>query len=59
MNFKNIHIGKMIENAVIESGMQIFRICNFFRCSEGEVEAMYQSKSLDSETILCWSKLLG
>lgn len=59
MNFKKIHIGKVIENAVIESGIQIIRICKFFRCSEGEVEAMYKSKSLDSEKILRWSKLLG
>ena len=38
--------------------IEILRICNFFKCSEVEVTAMFNSKSLDSEIILKWSKLL-
>jgi len=58
MNFKEIHIGQIIENAVTESGIEISRICNFLKCTEKEIEDMYQSKSLDSDNILKWSKLL-
>lgn len=58
MNFKKIHIGSLINHAVTESEIEISRICNFLQCSEPEVEKMYQSESLNSETILRWSKLL-
>lgn len=58
MNFKNIHIGQMIEQRVVESGIEISRICNFFKCTEEEILKMYQSHSIDSETLLKWSKLL-
>ena len=34
------------------------RICNFFKCKEKEVTEMYQAKSLDTEILLKWSKLL-
>ena len=57
-NFKSIHIGKMIENTVAESRIEISRICNFFKCSDDEIVKMYQSKSLDTEILLKWSKLL-
>lgn len=58
MNFKEIDIGTLINQAVTESGIEISRICNFFKCKENEVERMYQSKSLDSDDLLKWSKLL-
>ena len=58
MNFKNIHIGQMIEKIVAESGIEISRICNFLKCTEEEIQQMYESKSLDSEILLKWSKLL-
>lgn len=57
-NFKSIHIGKMIENTVAESRIEISRICNYFKCSDDEIVKMYQSKSLDTEILLKWSKLL-
>ena len=57
-NFKSIHIGKMIENTVAESRIEISRICNYFKCSDDEIVKMYQSKSLDTEIQLKWSKLL-
>ena len=58
MNFKNIHIGQMIEKRVTESGIEISRICNFFKFSEEELKAAYSQRSLDTELLLKWSKLL-
>jgi len=58
MDFKNIHIGQLIQKRVLESEMDIIRICNFLKCSEDEIDIMYTLKSLDSELILRWSKLL-
>jgi len=58
MNFKEIHIGTLINQLVTESGIEISRICNFLKCSEEELEKMYQAKSLDTEILLKWSKIL-
>lgn len=58
LNFKNIHIGQIIEKRVTEGGIEISRICNFLKCSEEELEKMYQAKSLDTEVLLRWCKLL-
>jgi len=58
MNFKNIHIGQMMEKRVADSGIEISRICNFMKCTEEEIVKMYQSKSLDTEILLKWGKLL-
>ena len=49
----------MMEILVTESGIEISRICNFMKSTEEEIEEMYQSKSLDTEVLLKWSKLLG
>ncbi|REC80085.1 transposase [Chryseobacterium elymi] len=58
MNFKNIHIGQKLIERVAESGVETSRICNFLKCSVEETEEMYKAKSLDSEILLKWSKLL-
>ena len=58
MNFKEIHIGEMIEKRVTECGIGVSRICNFLKSTEEEIEEMYQSKSLDAAILLRWSKLL-
>ena len=57
-NYKEIHIGQMMEKRVTESGIEISRICNFFNCTEEEVMKMFDANSLDSEVLLRWSKLL-
>lgn len=57
-NFKNIHIGEMIEKRVLENKIELSRICNFLNCSEKEVSQMYASRSIDSAVLLRWSKLL-
>lgn len=58
MNYKNIHIGNLIEKAVSESNIALPRICNFLHCTEKEVGEMYICRSLDTEIVLKWSKLL-
>ena len=58
MNFKKIHIGILINQRVAESGIEISRICNFMKIQEEEIQKMYQSKSLDTEVLLKWSKIL-
>lgn len=57
-SFKDIHIGQLLSKAVTESGIEISRICNFIKCSEEDINNMFQSASIDTETLLRWSKLL-
>jgi len=57
-NFKDIHIGKLIQIKVEESEIDISRICNFFKCSIEEVKDMFQLTTMDANDILKWSKLL-
>ena len=58
IDIKNIHIGSMIYQSVIENKMETSRICNFLNCSEEDIEQMYKAKSLETEILLRWSKLL-
>lgn len=58
MNFKFIHIGSLIYQIVKERDIEIYRICNFLKCTVQDVDQMYQSQSMDSTLILRWSKLL-
>lgn len=58
MNFKEIHIGQMVETKVAESGIEISRICNFFKSSEEEIKKMYLQDNLPTDILLKWSKLL-
>lgn len=48
----------MIEERVTESGIEMSRLCNFFRCTEEEIKTMFSQKSMDTEILLNWSKLL-
>ena len=58
INFKDIHIGSLIQQSVLENNVKISRIRNFLKCSEEDITNMYQSTSLDAELLLRWSKLL-
>ena len=58
MNFKNIHIGTLINQAVTESGIAMSRICNFMKCEEEEVKQIYLQENLSTDILLKWSKLL-
>jgi hypothetical protein len=57
-NIKNIHIGSFIQKRVIESNINITKICNFFGCCETEINQMYISNALKSDDLLKWCKLL-
>jgi len=58
IDFKNIHVGSLILKRVTEINIKIDRICSFLKHSEVEIQQMYEAQSLDSETLLRWSKLL-
>ncbi|MCY1662502.1 transposase [Chryseobacterium sp. SL1] len=58
MNFKNIHIGSLINQRIIETNTDLTRICNFMNTTENEIEKMLISESIDSGNLLKWSKLL-
>jgi len=58
IDLKNIKIGSLIRKGAKESGIDNQRICNFFQCINADIEQMYNSESLDTNTLLKWSKLL-
>ncbi len=57
-NFKNIHIGKLIEQLVAERGIEESRIVKFLKIDDKEIKEMYESKNIDTGFLLLWSKLL-
>ncbi|MCW3162413.1 helix-turn-helix domain-containing protein [Chryseobacterium oryctis] len=59
MQFKYIHIGSEIHQRVKEYGVDIDRICKFFKCEIEDVENIYRAESIDTNSLLRWSKLLG
>lgn len=58
MDFKHIHIGQLIETRVKECGTELTRICNFLKCTENDILAMYALPAMHSDMLLKWSKLL-
>jgi len=58
LNYKTIHIGNIIQEAVLETKTELSHITQFFQMEEDEIHAMYQSNALDTETLLKWCKLL-
>ncbi|QBA22908.1 transposase [Chryseobacterium indologenes] len=58
MNIKNIHIGSLIQSKVEEYQISIERISRFLNSTEDEVESMYHAKSMDTDVLLKWCKLL-
>jgi len=57
-NVKDIHIGDLLYKRVKEEKIEINRICKFLQKTENEIVEMYSRKSVDSEVLLKWSKLL-
>lgn len=57
-NFENIHIGALIKKRKDELNIDQLRIRNFLKTDEKEIEKMYMARSLDTEIVLRWSKLL-
>jgi len=58
MLYKIIHIGEIIKEIVDLQEISIDRILNFFNKDENFVKNIYESKSIDTEILLKWSKLL-
>lgn len=57
-NFNDIKIGHLIQIKVEESKIEMNRICNFLTSTEDKIQEMYTSKSLDSDILMRWCKLL-
>ena len=58
MNFKEIHIGKLIKARVTELDISEDRITNFLKIPLTEVEKMYTQDDISVSFLLRWSKLL-
>lgn len=58
MDLKDIHIGKAIKQLWIEKEIPLHRVCNFLNCDETEINEMLEKKSIETEQLLRWSKLL-
>jgi len=58
IDFKEIHIGKHIEKLVSLKNISDERIYNFFKKDFIDLDKLYNMKSIDSDQLLMWSKLL-
>jgi len=58
LNLKNIHIGQIIQAKVIEKSVKQKRILNYFDCEEDFLQKMYDNKSIETDLLLKWCKLL-
>ncbi|MCY0977896.1 transposase [Chryseobacterium wangxinyae] len=58
MLYKVINIGQAIKQLVDQKEITIERICNFLNKDEDFVNSVYESKSIDTDILLRWSKLL-
>ena len=58
MNFKKIHIGRIVEARVKELKIPIDRIVRFMYLEAAEIKKMYTLETMDSGVLLRWSKLL-
>lgn len=58
MDIKNIHIGKLIKKAWEQKGGEIEHVCSFLDCEEEDIWLMFKQKSIETEKLLRWSKLL-
>ncbi|WP_228377069.1 helix-turn-helix domain-containing protein [Chryseobacterium sp. FH2] len=48
----------MINKRAQEYEIEMHRLCKFFNCTEKDISNMYNSKSLDTEILLKWSRIL-
>lgn len=58
MLYKEIHIGEFIKERVADMKIATERICNFMHCEESDLENIYKNKSINTDDLLRWSKLL-
>lgn len=58
-NFKDIHIGELISKKILEINIDSTRIYNYFQLDDFKIKEILSHKSIDTEILLKWSKLLG
>lgn len=58
INFKEIHIGQLIQAKLAEENIAIKRAASFMKCTESEINQYFLQKELSTEIVLKWSKLL-
>lgn len=58
MNLKQIHIGQTIQAKVQEQGIKTDRLTKYFDCDEETINNWFAAESIDTKTLLGWSKLL-
>ncbi len=58
MDFKDIHIGRLLSKMIEEKGIQYERIESFFKSDSDSIEQMLEARSIDVELLLKWCKLL-
>lgn len=58
MNFKDIHIGSLINQRVKECEIKESYICSFFKCTKEEINKIYEQQSISSGALLKWCRLL-
>ena len=59
MDYKNLHIGDLLQDLCLERNISLERACEFFQCSNEELNDMLCSKSIETDKLLQWSKLLN
>lgn len=57
-DFKNIHIGSIVEIKWKDMKIPMEKTCDFLNCSEDEIHKMFVSIGIESELLLRWSQLL-
>ncbi|WP_042722145.1 hypothetical protein [Flavobacterium sp. B17] len=57
-DYKEIHIGSIIQTRVVDTSIELERICKFMKSTKAQINEMYASKSLDTDILMRWSKLL-
>lgn len=58
IDYKNIHIGSLVNRLIEKREIEIDRICKFMKCTDDELAIILSRKFLDSELILKFSILL-
>ncbi|MGE8431523.1 transposase [Chryseobacterium joostei] len=56
--YKDIHIGSILLDRMQEMDISEGRICNYLKLPNPEIKKMFNEKSMDTEMLLRWSKLL-
>jgi len=57
-DLKTIHIGSYIKQKATELEITVLCMSSFLGVTEDELAEMFDMKSMDTQMLLCWSKLL-